>query len=599
MSEINGNLDGIRKSYIERLKGIYEIEINRNQFATEEMLDLLASFTEATSREAMVYIDRSGYVLKVAVGETDRVEIPVIRKRRSKSRLSGIRCIHTHPGGNPSLSDADIQALINIRLDAMAAVGVLGGKAVSMQVGILEAVSNDKIEARLFGPYKASSIPDDLLWDEIFIADASISPADTIKSESEIAKAILVGLEGDRDAPQPFEELYQLAKTAGYITIGSVLQSRSRPDRAYYLGFGRLHDLSLEAQALNADTVIFDDELSPAQIRNIQKELGEKIDILDRTSLILDIFADRALTHEGRLQVELAQMKYLLPRMAGYWTHFSRMGGGGSGGGGGGARRGEGETQLEVDRRLLRRRLNELEKEIDKIKKQRDVNRVSRERINVPIVALVGYTNSGKSTILNYLSGSDVLVADKLFATLDPVSRKVNVGSGDFLLVDTVGFINKLSHDLVDAFRATLEEVKYADLLVLVVDSSADDRLQQIQVVNDVLSFLGADDKPILTVYNKADISGETFQSKDSLSVSALTGQGMEQLADAITQKLSEMRSVLAVLLPFDSGSLVSKIYTTGQVIDSKYQEDGIYLQALVSLEDASKLRAVALKVYS
>jgi GTP-binding protein HflX len=348
---------------------------------------------------------------------------------------------------------------------------------------------------------------------------------------------------------------------------------------------------------LNADAVIFDDELSPAQIRNIQKELGEGIEIIDRTSLILDIFSQRATTHEGRLQVDLAQTKYLLPRMAGYWTHLSRMGGGG-GGSGSGARRGEGETQLEVDRRLLRKRLHELEKEIDKIKSQRDVQRVARERAKIPIVALVGYTNAGKSSLLNGLSGSTVLVEDKLFATLDPVSRRVNFGSGEFLLVDTVGFINKLSHDLVDAFRATLEETRYADLLLHVVDASSDDLGQQMEVVSEVLSQLGVSHKPILTVYNKCDISGESIHEKDSVAVSATTGLGLDNLKQAVSQKLSAMRTELAVLLPLNAGALVSRIYANGQVTECHYQEDGIRLNAIVTLEDASRIRASAIAIY-
>jgi len=603
MKKIDGNITGIRRSYIERLESIYEIGTERRQFCTPEMLEILAFFTEVTGREAMVYIDRTGRILAVAVGEQDRVKIPILRTRRSEERLSGIRCIHTHPRGNSRLSEVDMQSLKTIRLDAMAAVGVKDGKAVSMQVGILDKDENsEELSVNLFGLYKPDSIPDDVLWAEIESADVKIRPAESKKAGAEIARAILVGVVVGRDvhiAPtdeqNPLKELSQLADTAGFITVGHVTQPRQSPDKSYYLGYGRLHDLVLEIQALRADVVIFDDELTPAQIRNIQKELG-KTEIMDRTSLILDIFSTRASTHEGRLQVELAQTKYLLPRMTGYWTHMSRMGGGG--GGAGAAHRGEGETQLEVDRRLLRKRLNELEKEIGKIKSRRDVQRVARERSNIPIAALVGYTNAGKSTLLNHLSGSDVLAEDKLFATLDPVSRRVNFGGGELLLVDTVGFINKLPHDLVDAFRATLEETKYADLLLHVVDSSSDDSAQQMQVVNDVLIQLGVSDKPILSVYNKSDISNEPIPPIDSVAVSAKTGNGIENLKKMITQKLAESRSEISVLLPLDSGSLVSRIYAGGQVTDCEYLENGIRIKAVVPLEDASRLRAAALEIY-
>jgi GTP-binding protein HflX len=272
------------------------------------------------------------------------------------------------------------------------------------------------------------------------------------------------------------------------------------------------------------------------------------------------------------------------------------MGGGGAGGGG--ARRGEGETQLEVDRRLLRRRLHELEKEIDKIKLRRDVRRAKREKSNIPIVALVGYTNAGKSTLMNHLSGSDVLAEDKLFATLDSVSRRVNYGCGDFLLVDTVGFIKKLPHDLVNAFRATLEEVRYADLLLHVVDNSSEDRTSQMEVVHEVLTGLEANNNPIITVYNKCDIVSDVFLNEDSVAVSAKTGMGMDSLKDAIAEKLSHMRTELTVLLPLDAGAMVSRIYSTGQVNKCSYKDDGILLTATVTLEDAARLRGNAKKIY-
>ena len=591
-NKVQGNISGIRRSYIKGLEEIYDMEIDRKQFCSGEILQALAGFTETTGREAMVYIDRSGRIETVTVGEQDRVTLPSIRKRRSENRLTGIRCIHTHPGGMSELSKVDIQTLKNMRLDAMAAVAVFEGRPVSMQVGILDSfVDDNELSHNLYGPYNTAAIPDDILWEEINLADIRIRPSESKKAEAEIARAILVGI-SDKQNDEALRELKQLADTAGFITIGSVVQLRSKPDNAYYLGYGKLHDLVLEIQKLNADTVIFDDELSPAQIRNIHKELG-KTEIMDRTLLILDIFSSRASTHEGRLQVELAHTKYLLPRMAGYWTHFVRMAGGGRGGGG--ARRGEGETQLEVDRRLLRRRVNELEKEIDKIKARRDVQRVTRQRSKIPVVALVGYTNAGKSTLLNHLSGSSVMAEDKLFATLDPVSRRVSFGSGDFLLVDTVGFIDKLPHDLVNAFRATLEETRYADLLLHVVDTSSDNRMQQMEVVEDVLNQIGAGSNPMLTVYNKCDATDETIDSPDSVAISALSGMGMDSLKEAITEKLADMRTEVSVLLPLDSGALISRVYANGQVHDCEYREDGILINATVTQKDASRLRASAI----
>ena len=610
MSKVHGNTEGIRRTFIERLETIYDAEIDRREFCTPEIIEALTFFTEATGREAMVYIDRAGKILTVTVGEQDRVSLPAIRKRRSESRLSGMRCIHTHPGGNPHLSSVDIQSLRSLRLDAMAAVGVLGGKPTAMQVGILDANSSeDNLSVALYGPFSTSAIPDDALWEAITQADINIRPTQSKKAEAEIARAILVGIDGKQDAPHALDELLQLSNTAGFITIGKMLQHRDKPDKSYYIGHGKLQELVLVIQSLQADVVIFDDELTPAQIRNIQKELGKKIEIIDRTALILDIFSSRASTHEGRLQVELAQTKYLLPRMTGFWTHMGRMGGGGRGGSG--ARRGEGETQLEVDRRLLRDRVTELEKEIDKIKSRRSVQRISRERSKIPVVALVGYTNAGKSTLMNHLSGSSVLAEDKLFATLDPISRRVNYGSGEFLLIDTVGFIKKLPHDLVNAFRATLEEARFADLLLHVVDASSEDRAQQMETVYDVLSQLNTHNKPILTVYNKCDVATDitpdtwaataTKQSSnlnqppsgsESVAISAKTGMGIEKLKAAITQKFSQARTKISVVLPLDSGALVSRVYETGQVLSCHYKEDGIHISAVVPPEEESRLRA-------
>ncbi|MCL2456144.1 MAG: GTPase HflX [Defluviitaleaceae bacterium] len=588
--KVEGNISGVRNSYVERLKKIYEMQLERKQFCSEEIIETLLFFTEATGREAMVYLDRAGRVETVVVGEQDRVNLPVLRKRRSENRLSGLRCVHTHPiragvsaRDNAMLSTVDIQSLKNLRLDAMASVG-----GNFMQVAVLNEITpNEEISVNIFEPFEIKNIPDEFLWNEIEAADMRIRPAESKKSEAEIARAILVGL-GD----EPLDELKQLADTAGFITLGSVVQSKSRPDKTFYLGYGKLHDLTLEIQKLQADTIIFDDELSPSQIRNIQKELGKKIDIIDRTALILDIFSNRASTHEGRLQVELAQTKYLLPRMTGFWGHFHKMAGGG--GGGGGARRGEGETQLEVDRRLLRKRLNELERELEKVKSRREVQRAARERSKIPIVALVGYTNAGKSTLMNSLSGSDVLAEDKLFATLDPKSRRVNYGSGEFLLVDTVGFINKLPHDLINAFRATLEEARFADLLLHVVDSSSDSREKQIKVVNEVLAQLEAHTNPTLNVFNKSDLcETEPVGGMDNISISAKNGDGIENLKNAITKKLSNLRTEISILLPPGAGGIISRVYANGQVHECEYLENGIKLVATVTAEEAARLREI------
>lgn len=299
-------------------------------------------------------------------------------------------------------------------------------------------------------------------------------------------------------ADESLAELAELAKTAGAEVVGSATQHLASPHTATYIGKGKVEEVVQETKRLNANVVIFDDELSPSQQRNLERELGVKV--IDRTALILDIFATRAQTREGRLQVELAQMQYLLPRLAGQWSHLERMEGAIG-------LRGPGETQIETDRRLVRNRITKIRRDLDEVRTQRDLYRRNRARNNMPVVALVGYTNAGKSTLMRALSGADVLAEDKLFATLDPVTRRIGLPSGEVvLLTDTVGFIQKLPTQLVAAFRATLEELEEADLLLHVIDISHPNAFEHTQTVDRTLSDLGVDSKPRLLALNKVDL---------------------------------------------------------------------------------------------
>ncbi len=354
-------------------------------------------------------------------------------------------------------------------------------------------------------------------------------------------KAILVGVESPGDEPgqteYSLEELSRLADTAGADILRQVIQKRSRPNAATFLGRGKTDEVSALCKELEADLVIFDRELSPAQARNLEDLTG--IRVIDRTQLILDIFARRARTSEGKLQVELAQLNYLLPRLVRGRTELSRLGGGiGT--------RGPGETKLEVDRRRIRKRIADLSAEIGEVKKHRDLLRRGRREIPVPLVALVGYTNAGKSTILNKLTGAGALVEDKLFATLDPTTRRVVLpGNETVLLTDTVGFITNLPHHLIAAFRATLEEVVEADLLLHVVDASHPGADRHIEAVNCVLESLGAAAKPFIMVYNKIDLlldqglPPQTEKGYQAVAVSALSGRGMEDLLGSISGVLA------------------------------------------------------------
>jgi GTP-binding protein HflX len=387
-------------------------------------------------------------------------------------------------------------------------------------------------------------------------------------------------------------ELEQLARTAGADIAGVLTQRLDTPDPATFIGKGKVEELKDLRQATDADLVIFDEELTPSQQRNLENALQVKI--VDRTALILDIFAQRARTREGMLQVELAQLDYLLPRLSQLWVQFSRLGGasaGARGGGGGGriATRGPGETQLEVDRRAIRNKLADLREKIEKISENRQLYRSRRKREAVPVAALVGYTNAGKSTLLHALSGADVLVEDKLFATLDPTTRKITLPGGQEVLVtDTVGFIQRLPTALVAAFKATLEEIRDADVLVHVVDVTHPNRREQIQAVAQTLDELEVEEKPVITALNKMDKLSEAERAQlrleeypNPVPIAAATGMGLDDLLERLQAVLAEVedRVPLRVRIPYQSGHLVRLFHERGTVEDEQYSPEGTELQ--------------------
>ena len=492
---IGGNTEGVKKTVLAELEKLYDLRTHRSEFASMELLQALADLSGRLEREISVYITRGGIVKDVSLGSANYVELPYLRVKRGLESLSGIRCIHTHPDGTEYLSSVDIGTLVSSRLDAMAALAVRNGYAGSLSVSF---IGEELTSTADFGPYPISRIPQRLLMQKLAETDRKVKELIAVKeTEGFREKAILVGVNASGES---MEELGRLADTAGAEIVGSEVQNRPRADAKYYVGKGMANDLALKVSSLNADMIIADDELDAITVKNLENMTGVKV--VDRTSLILDIFAKRAMTREGSLQVELAQLKYNLPRLRGEATYLSRLGGGiGT--------RGPGEKKLEVDRRRIKRRIYELENEIEKIAGQRDLRRETRRDTGIPVVALAGYTNAGKSTLLNALSGSDVFAEDKLFATLDTVTRKVKLPSGrEALFTDTVGFIEKLPHELVSAFKSTLEEVKYADLILHVVDLANPAHELQESVVEDVLCSLGAGDKRVIKVYNKADLTG-------------------------------------------------------------------------------------------
>jgi len=375
-------------------------------------------------------------------------------------------------------------------------------------------------------------------------------------------------------------ELHELLRTAGVAVVGEVVQHREHPHPNTYLGAGKLDDVKEQLKKADANVVACDDELSPRQERNLEQALG--VPVVDRTAIILDIFAGHANSAEGKLQVELAQLEYNLARMRGLWTHLERLGGGiGT--------RGPGESQIETDRRLARDRISALKRRLEHVQSSRAVMRAERERAHVPLIALAGYTNAGKSTLLNRMTGAEVGVRDRLFHTLDPTTRSLRLEGRPFLLTDTVGFIRKLPHQLVDAFGATLEETKLADLLLHVVDASVDEdeMIEMLKAVDDVLDEIGAGEQPRLLVLNKADaLDAESrldvgLRHPDAVLVSALTGEGIDELGERIQQEFERSLADVELLLPYSEGARLAELHdVAGDLLEREDTADGVVIRA-------------------
>ena len=412
---------------------------------------------------------------------------------------------------------------------------------------------------------------------------------DLMQTKSE--RAVLAGLNADIFGPaenateQTLDELEALLETAGGSCVARLLQNRHTPDSHTFLGEGKAEELRELAENLGADMVIFDNDLSPSQIKALEAATG--VTVIDRSALILDIFAQRAKTREGRLQVELAQYQYLLPRLSGMGKSLSRLGGGiGT--------RGPGETKLETDRRHIRERINRLKQELEEVRRVRAVQRERRQKNSVPVVALVGYTNAGKSTILNALTGAGIPANNRLFDTLDTTTRKLEVSDQlTVLLSDTVGFIAKLPHHLVEAFHATLEELEFADLLIHVVDCSDPEREAHMKVVEELITKLAKPGVPVITAYNKTDIGDTPFVAPDGdcVAISAKTGKGMDELLQLVEKKLTGVLHTVTLLLPYSQGGQIDTLHQRAQVLSTDYEGEGIRIRVVLDEEMYGRLR--------
>ena len=502
MKRIFGNTDGLKSNQIRRLENLYRRRTPPEWLVTTELARDISQLSHEIRRQIGLLVDRQGRVAYVVVGDNRRIVIPSTDDyRAAPGRLNGLRCVHTHLNHEP-LSRDDLTDLALLRLDLMAAIGQSAdGTPHTVHVAHLLPGASERLPHRLLPPLAPGALDIDCaamiraLEDEL----ERVVSGRAAGAGPDRALLISVSAASRRRTEESMAELKELARSGGIEVIGSVIQTRDTVDHRFLVGSGKLQDLAIRALQGGATILIFDQELNPSQIRSITDQIALKV--IDRTQLILDIFAQRARSREGKLQVELAQLKYLLPRLLGKGTAMSRLAGGIGG-------RGPGETKLEVDRRRVRKRIRQLEAALEEVRRHRRQLRSQRDKKHLPVISIIGYTNAGKSTLLNSLTKSRVLAESRLFATLDPSSRRLRFPRDiEVIITDTVGFIRDLPQDLMVAFRATLEELEVADLLLHVIDSSNPRVEDQIQAVEAILADLHLDLKATLKVFNKKDLA--------------------------------------------------------------------------------------------
>ncbi|XZL45332.1 GTPase HflX [Clostridium perfringens] len=592
---IHGNTDGIRNSVLKELEELYKINVPKYSVCTEDMINIISRLSSQIEREISVGINRKGKVVSVAIGDSSSVEIPLIDIH--EKRLSGVRIIHTHPSGVSRLSALDISALMKLKLDTIMAIAVEEGKAKDASLGFCY-VENEILISEEAPHLTIDKCLQINILDKINHVEEVIKTSNVEEDDSE--RAILVGC----DTRESLDELEELAKACDIPTLEKVFQNRSKIDASFYIGRGKVLEIANIRQLTRANLVIFDDELSGAQVKNLEANLGVKV--IDRTTLILEIFSRRAKTREAKIQVELAQLKYRAARLMGLGTVMSRTGGGiGT--------RGPGEKKLEIDRRHIRERIYDLQAELKKIKKIRETQRERRSKDKTSQVSLVGYTNAGKSTLRNTLCAESastlatqakdkVFEADMLFATLDTTTRAIKLPDNrDITLTDTVGFVSKLPHELVEAFKSTLEEVIYSDLLCHVVDASSDNAQEEIIAVEKVLGELKALESAKILVLNKIDKADEEklneLEEKYSsiynkvVKISARERINLDELLEAISEELPYTLKSKEYIIPYTDQQVVAYLHRNANVSEEEYREEGTYIKAEVDEEVENKCR--------
>lgn len=589
---IKGNVEGIKDFILNELDSLYDTTVQKNRIIEPEMLALIASVSSRINREINIAIDRRGNVVEISIGDSSSVHLPLLNVQ--EKRLSGVRVIHTHPNGNPNLSNIDISALTKLKLDCIAAVGLNEERMTGVTIGFC-TVEGNELSHEVTEPMSVMDFIDyDFLY-KIEETEVLLKKRDVVENDDEYA--ILVGI----DSAESLDELAELARACNVKVVGRFLQKKNKIDPCYFIGTGKVIELARAKQVQKANLIIFDEELSGLQVKNLEEVTGCKV--IDRTVLILEIFATRARTREAKIQVELAQLKYRSSRLLGFGTTMSRTGGGVG-------TKGPGEKKLEIDKRRIRETIHDLKLELEKIRKTRVTQREKREESGIPKISLVGYTNVGKSTLRNLLVSlfaaensskkEDVFAENMLFATLDITTRAITLPDKRVAsLTDTVGFVRKLPHDLVEAFKSTLEEVSFSDLIIHVVDVSSPEAVEQIKAVENVLEELDALDKPTFLALNKCELASpeqlaeikEKFSNYQMIEISAKQNYNIDKFLDMAVELLPQTTRKCTYLIPYSDTSMGAYLHRNAIIQSEEYEGEGLKITAVVNDEAYNKCK--------